>query len=610
MDEEDIREEEESRILATSDEFTGFGTENDAMRKRAAIDLFRPPGETVGSKLLKKMGWREGAGIGPRVRRTAKLEDENDDNTTATHLFAPDDVQVICYPRKSDYKGLGYDGELPISENTPSENHKLARRMEPEDQLSGEDAAGSLFSEKAKSAQMKKKTGFGVGVLNDDGSDDDDPYSIGPRISYSKTIGGDKKPKPKSKALVSSANPLLRKKPTFIPKKLASLKGVLRKCYDGRLPLDGFVLADELETFGTMSLQDERYRPPEVPDDWHSAMSAAVEAETTPNFVSTAEAARSSNLNAKARASVLGELQLPGKSVFDFLTPAARDRLVTASGQENLPAAGNEGAPNKHEVAMSEAETLQSLVPRLDREVAIQALERGVAGWMPYVEDEDKRSRYRSYLEIQAGLRSAVDLPRRAEHMRKEDWILEMNEFARAAEVFRPISGLMASRFTSSSAVQGSDGKATDGASLLSNPKAKPENSAEAAAKLGMFGPLTRSVINFYPTRLLCKRFGVSMPMHAEAGSGASGNGAAFVAPEPGLAASQFRSFASAGFQHDEVVEFNEKRAGASPVQQLDLSLVKTEPNVMDPDKNEAIEQERPGQAVFRAIFGSDDEDD
>ena len=30
---------------------------------------------------------------------------------------------------------------------------------------------------------------------------------------------------------------------------------------------------------------------------------------------------------------------------------------------------------------------------------------------------------------------------------------------------------------------------------------------------------------------------------------------------------------------------------------------------VIDTDRNEALEQERPGQALFKAIFGSDDED-
>ena len=30
----------------------------------------------------------------------------------------------------------------------------------------------------------------------------------------------------------------------------------------------------------------------------------------------------------------------------------------------------------------------------------------------------------------------------------------------------------------------------------------------------------------------------------------------------------------------------------------------------IDPERNEALEKERPGDAVFRAIFGSEDEDE
>jgi G patch domain-containing protein 1 len=31
---------------------------------------------------------------------------------------------------------------------------------------------------------------------------------------------------------------------------------------------------------------------------------------------------------------------------------------------------------------------------------------------------------------------------------------------------------------------------------------------------------------------------------------------------------------------------------------------------VIEPERNEALEAERPGEAVFKAIFGSDDEDE
>ena len=296
MDEEDKREAEDARTLHTSDEFAGFGTEHDSMRKSATIDIFRPSGETIGSKLLKRMGWREGQGIGPRVKRAANLGD-NQDEPGEMHFFAPDDVPTVSLTRKRDYKGLGYRGELQgtiETKETPSGNSQtILSRNESSD----EEQIGPRLASSKKLSKRKPKSGFGVGVLNDDGSDDEDPYSMGPSISYARVIGGDKrhKNKPKTKGTLGSVNPSLKSKHTFISKKLVGLKGALRKCHDGRLPLDGFVLADELDAFGTMTLQDDKYKPPEVPPDWKSSVSKEKEAERESGFVSTADAARLSN---------------------------------------------------------------------------------------------------------------------------------------------------------------------------------------------------------------------------------------------------------------------------------------------------------------------------
>lgn len=188
-----------------------------------------------------------------------------------------------------------------------------------------------------------------------------------------------------------------------------------------------------------------------------------------------------------------------------------------------------------------------------------------------------------------------------------------MQEFTRAAEVFKPISGLMASRFTTSTSLpQGQNGEpgTTTVDSLLTRASAKPEDPAESAAKMGMFGPMTRSVSNFFPTRLLCKRFGVPVPTHG------AGNGNATPNAEPSAAAAvQLRSFASAAFQVDASSAVNVPKKGGDGKGNPDLGALETEREqptasvAMDPDRNEALDQERPGQAVFKAIFGSDDED-
>jgi G patch domain-containing protein 1 len=48
MDEEDLREAEDARGLATSENFAGFGlTEHDSVRTTGLIDILRPTGETI-----------------------------------------------------------------------------------------------------------------------------------------------------------------------------------------------------------------------------------------------------------------------------------------------------------------------------------------------------------------------------------------------------------------------------------------------------------------------------------------------------------------------------------------------------------------------------------
>jgi G patch domain-containing protein 1 len=606
MDEEDLREAEEARVISTSEGFSGLGTtKEDAMRTGGIIDIFRVTNDTVGVKLLKKMGWKEGKGIGPKVRRAARADDGGD-LSDEMHLFAPDDPQMISFNRKTDHKGLGYSGEarLPSSQDEP-----FAK--------SGDEEETGLKAGLGRNPMKKSKAGgFGVGILNDTGSDDEDLYQMGPKISYTKVLGGSKKAEKKKRSALGSANPLVAAKPVFMSTKTKDAKAVsgFRKCHDGRLPLDGFVLSSELDDFASISLQDDKYKPPEVPLDWKSSKTTQ-QGQARLGYVSTADAAKASTLNAHSRSALLGEETLPGKSVFDFLSPSARARIVAVSGKSNLPPAGGEKPPQGYEMTAEEqSKVLQNSVPHLDASVAVQALARGVGGWMPYAEDEAKRSRYRAYLETQAGTREG--LPLREENMTKDEWIIEMQEFAQAAQVFKPVKGLIASRFTSSSLQpQGTPdtGSGTSTDSLLTKPAAKPEDPAEAAAKLGMFGPMTRSVQTFYPTRLLCKRFNVKPP--------------AIVQPEPGDDTSQHGMPKAPSFQPYSFQTPPNPDVGpaAKPVEHqllqelrppLEFQVTNTGkakeevPVVVDAEKNDALEAERPGQAVFKAIFGSDDENE
>lgn len=643
MDEEDIADAEEARKIQTTDAFSALGsTAEEAARNAPIMDILRTSGETMGVKLLRRMGWREGQGIGPKVRRKARLDEDQDHATGENqeiHLFAPKDSEMIAFVKKNDRKGLGFEGEGHLGESLPAGQHTHSK---PDGAYAEEEEFE--IGTRAKHSKMKKKpsarSGFGVGILNDNGSDDEDPHHMGPKISFNRIIGSEKKKKPLSSSR-TAANPLLNSKPIFISKKTAAGKtaSTFRRCHDGRLPLDGFVLSSSVDPLSSIISSDNQYPPPNIPTDWKSskALSTSGPDGVAQNYLSAADMARASRLSPKSRAALLDEAALPGKSVFDYLSTAARSRIASATNNSSLPPALNEASAFSNKP--SSTKSVQSLIPQLDSQTALTALGRGTAGWMPYAEDTAKRLRYRSYLEIRAGLRGAdSEIPERAPGHTTDDWLKEMQEFAHAAQIFKPMTGMMASRFTSSSSApklasdrpdKASDPSSVEGTdALISKPTEKKKDEAEEAASLGMFGPLTRSIKEWHPTRLLCKRFNVKPPTHVDPGGeppgsdGASGSAVqqthSSALPQKRLelvgkqeinAMMKEANFGRIGTRET----FKVSDVGDSPreASRDQVSAAQREdPVVVDPERNDALERERPGEEIFKAVFGSDSEED
>ncbi|KAK0641243.1 hypothetical protein B0T16DRAFT_431118 [Cercophora newfieldiana] len=620
MDEEDLADAEESRRIQTTAAFAGLGsTQDDVSRATNLMGLFRREGDTMGAKLLKKMGWKEGQGIGPKIRRKARLELRQDGtDKTDSFLFAPENVPMIKFNRKIDHKGLGYAGQsgrTPLGLSARSSVANISDEDEDDDGSGGFGRPKFSLSVGRKKEKEKTRGGIGMGILNDTGSDGEDPYEIGPRISYNRVIGGDKK----KKKTTTSTNPALKTQPKFIPRKTGLAKVALgvRKCHDGRLPLEGFVWGKGDDPLISAISSEGKYPPPNIPPGWVSSRKPKAQAASK-DFVSTADAAKTSTLDPKARAALLGEKQLPGKSVFDFMSAAAREHLVTVTGKTDLPPARGEIPAG---FMVSEAERLQeplSRVPKLDKEAAVAALARGTGAGAPYADNDAKRSRYRAYLEHQAGFRK--EFPTKPPDLNNEEWLREFGEFFNCARIFKPMTGFMASRFTTSSGTTsngGSNGEVGD-KELISKPPPKPKDPAEEAAKLGMYGPLTRSVADFYPTRLLCKRLGVKAPALVQPeDDGAAGNSKKPNAPSP------FGVFGggapmSQGSVGMEFTSAAESPVGGIPAETtstqglgVDTSKMTATPvEVIDPTKNEALESTRAGDEVFKAIFGDSDDDD
>ena len=174
--------------------------------------------------------------------------------------------------------------------------------------------------------------------------------------------------------------------------------------------------------------------------------------------------------------------------------------------------------------------------------------------------------------------------------MPADDWNKEVSEFVRAAMVFRPMSRLMATRFTSSSStiLPGSSDSSTP---LVSKPLEKPEDPAEAAAKINMYGYLTRSTTDFFPTRLLCKRFNVKDPHPV------------------GAAEEENKETVDTSLINAEAV--NELKREARTTGTYELANVEMhEPVEVQADRNEILEGERAGEEVFKSIFGEDSDEE
>jgi len=610
MDDEDLADLEESRQLKTEFTFAGLGsTAEDPVRRDALMDILRPSADdTMGVKLLQKMGWRPGQGIGRKIRRKAKLSDGREEDGEL-HLFAPENSKMISFVKKDDYKGLGFTGENSI----PTPKPAVTKDDEDDDDDSSILARSKAKFSKAKAKPMK--TSFGVGILNDTGSDDEDPYDTGVKINVKRSIRpNDEKSsvvKPKIKKL--SANPAVGSRPTFKSTSniLKQSAARLRKCHDGKLPLRGFIISSAI--LDAMPLKS--YSPPTIPKGWKSAKVSSNSSELTKKeetWQSTSDAAKTSKLDPSSRGEILGEEALPGKSIFDFLTPEARAKMIAATGRTDLPTAKGEAPPGGYH--KPEAERRWELIPALDKAVAVSALQRSANGFTPYAGDEAKRSRYQQFLSLKAGFTDAP--PEKAPDMNDDDWAKELREFVRAAQVFKPLTGLLASRFNSASKTleadkpDGGDDTEDDAeaGSVLRSAEPKPEDPAVEAARAGLYGPMTRSVQLFYPTRLLCKRFGVRPPAHvtSNAESGESGDASRVQQPVGLRDMEQMRWLGRTNMPSSAT---GITSATGETLADLQLPLGVPSQAIMNPERNEAIEGKRAGDELLKAVFGNNDDD-
>ncbi|XP_069702113.1 G patch domain-containing protein 1 isoform X2 [Periplaneta americana] len=426
--------------------------------------------DTVGIKLLKKMGWKLGQGTGPRVTKMQKkrlkeeykktqaklfgcsrpqdanikrtdqdsessTDDENDGLT-----FAPDDYQTFLCKPKVNVFGLGYYG------------------------LDKREILGShinLFEPTPLKIEEKKKklliTGqaFGVGAFEED---DDDIYACENMSQYDFSM--DTKPTTahdeKQQSSIISLN---------------YTEGVLT----------GFVISTKAIT------RKKCFPPPELPQEFR-----AVRVRKSRFEPISAKATSMSNMKENSK-----DLK---KKVLQHHNLTANDRahILSETPQKSVTQEDKVNSQTREEHKTDTSETLK--LP----EKLVLSTKTECTQFRPFIAHPEKQQRYEQYLALcKVGQKDQVSClqPSTMTEWEKER---ERSEFERAAYLYQPLTGILNDRFVSASVPEDFNGPVHPLSGQVDN--ASKQKTTE---KVKMFGSMTREETDWRPCSLLCKRFNI-----------------------------------------------------------------------------------------------------
>lgn len=224
------------------------------------------------------------------------------------------------------------------------------------------------------------------------------------------------------------------------------------------------------------------------------------------------------------------------KSVFEYLSAKDKERLAAFTAPGSRPSKTTVD-PNMPQAIPDVQPDAQLFIPPLDKVTALAALK----GFQPFgttstSPDPARQARYTLYLQHCADVISSPGAtlpfgPRKLPNGQTQtisELNRELDDYAKAAKVFKPVSGMLAGRFTSGGAgalgpkvspgLYQPPAKDTSSASAAEGPQGvEPvlvENltAAQKAVRAGRYGDETRTVTRWRPAKLVCKRFGQRDP--------------------------------------------------------------------------------------------------
>ena len=293
--------------------------------------------------------------------------------------------------------------------------------------------------------------------------------------------------------------------------------------------------------------------------------------------------------------------------MFDYLSKEDRERVEHAAATLHPPASEPTPAP-------VETRSAPAGIPYIAPHVASAALK----GFMPFTNDPAKQERYVAYLRSQTTPDYPELIPPKLPGQTSETYHKELSDYSKSAAIFKPVSGAMASRFTTAAVVDLGP-QAVEG---LHQPTHEPvpqedekekkeaprpdeevQSSKAHAARTGMYGALTREIVPWQPSRLLCKRFVVKDPNPDIATD----------TPMPGVPNTGGNTWKA----EEALAEADLKTATASsdagPSSSAGRRTMRDLENIgLGEDESQGrdtLTYVRPSMDIFKAIFASDDED-
>ncbi|XP_070499576.1 G patch domain-containing protein 1 homolog [Chironomus tepperi] len=465
MDEEDFGEFGIApQKIQTKEDFGTASTSASKRRREAPSDgpipgepvlrnLLKPVHDKAAVRILKKMGWRDGQGIGSRMtysekKRTSernkkemyvfskygtqenKNDSEDDSMSDEEITFVPDDFDPFIANIKDNTFGLEYSGL-----KAPTTSSKHLNLFEP----------FRVYDKKTKKKFSITGQAFGVGAMEEE---DDDIYAMDDMSNYDRTLGDEKN---KNTKKVSK-------------------------------PIDASII----EGFSRATINDSvvRVYSVDIPRDFEPRNWLQRKSRFAPLSTDKKKVIDSQN---KHKVLGLGRHDLK---------PEERGKLLNEAEKPK-----EQSKPDNEEIErrkQAQEEKSRKMLELLNSKQFVSEKSKTKEDFKPFINNPDKQERYEKYLALKTSDEAAINKffndiqPLSMSSFERE---MEKKEFIQAKRMYQPLDSLIGSRFIKESDI-----------------KTEPEVQKKKLKDGKEVIVIERTKVMWKPHKTLCKLFNIPEP--------------------------------------------------------------------------------------------------